>query len=196
MTAIQPTTLEGDRVRLEPLRLEHTDALCRIGLDADLWRWTVSRISTKEEMRAYVETALREQAEGKSLPFVTIEKASGAIVGSTRFGNIDSGNARVEIGWTWVARDWQRSFVNTEAKLLMLRFAFETLRCNRVELKTDKLNARSSHAILRIGATEEGTLRSHISVVGGRVRDTVYFSIIADEWAMVRAKLEARLIQA
>src|SRR5438874_11597409 len=112
-------------------------------------------VRTPEEMRAYIETALSEQAAGTALPFATIERASGRAIGSTRYGNIDRSNRRVEIGWTWIARPWQRTAVNTEAKYLMLRHAFETLGCIRVELKTDSLNERSRKAILRLGAQEE-----------------------------------------
>ncbi len=186
-------TLAGRHVRLEPLSPGHVPALCEVGLDAELWRWTLTAIRTPEEMRAYVETALRERDEGRSLPFATVDAASGRVVGSTRFGSIGMADGRVEIGWTWVARPWQRTAVNTEAKYLMLRHAFETLGCVRVELKTDALNARSRAAILRVGAREEGILRKHMKSQGGRMRDTVYFSILDDEWPGVRAGLEARL---
>jgi N-acetyltransferase len=190
---VEPVTLEGDHVRLEPLSLAHHDALCAIGLDEDLWRWTHSQIRTPEEMRAYLEAALRYQAEGTALPFVTIERRSGTIVGSTRYGNIDRANQRVEIGWTWIGRNWQRSAVNTEAKYLMLRHAFEILGCIRVELKTDALNERSRKAVLRIGAREEGILRNHMITDSGRIRHTVYYSIIDSEWPVVRAGLEKKL---
>jgi RimJ/RimL family protein N-acetyltransferase len=144
-------------------------------------------------MRAYVETALRERDEGRSLPFATVDAASGTAIGSTRFGSVSLEDGRVEIGWTWVARPWQRTPANTEAKYLMLRHAFETLGCARVELKTDALNERSRAAILRVGATQEGVLRKHMRSQEGRMRDTVYFSILDDEWPAVRAGLEARL---
>lgn len=127
------------------------------------------------------------------LPFATIEKRSGRAIGSTRYANIDAGNRRLEIGWTWIAGNWQRTAVNTEAKYLMLRHAFETLRCIRVEFKTDALNERSRNAILRIGAKEEGTFRKHVITASGRVRDTVYFSIVDSEWNAVKKMLEARL---
>jgi RimJ/RimL family protein N-acetyltransferase len=186
-------TLAGRHVRLEPLSTEHVPALCEVGLDPELWRWTLTVIHAPEEMRAYVETALRERDEGRSLPFATVDTASGRVVGSTRFGSISMADGRVEIGWTWVARRWQRTPVNTEAKYLMLRHAFEALGCVRVELKTDALNAKSRAAILRVGAREEGILRKHMRSQGGRMRDTVYFSILDDEWPAVRAGLEARL---
>lgn len=189
----EPATLEGCHVRLEPLTPAHLPGLCEVGLDPELWRWTVSRVRTPEEMRAYVDAALRQQAGGTALPFATVERASGRVVGSTRFANLDRTNRRVEIGWTWVARPWQRSAVNTEAKYLMLRHAFTALGCIRVELKTDALNARSRAAILGLGATEEGTLRRHTLTESGRVRDTVYFSILDSEWPAVRAELEEKL---
>jgi RimJ/RimL family protein N-acetyltransferase len=128
-----------------------------------------------------------------SLPFAIVEKATGRAIGSTRYGNIDRTHHRVEIGWTWVAREWQRTAMNTEAKYLLLRHAFETLGCMRVELKTDSLNERSRAAILRIGAREEGTFRNHMITASGRIRHTVYFSIIDSEWPAVKVHLEARL---
>jgi N-acetyltransferase len=190
---VEPLTLEGRYIRLEPLRADHHARLCAVGLDEDLWRWTTTLIRTPEEMRAYIETALEEQAAGVSLPFATVEKVSGRVVGSTRYGNIDRLNRHVEIGWTWVGRDWQRTFVNTEAKYLMLRHAFETWGCLRVEFKTDSLNERSRNAIRRIGAKEEGTFRNHMIVHDGRLRHTVYYSIIDSEWPEVKAALEAKL---
>ena len=193
---VKPVTLEGTYVRLEPLARAHTDALCEVGLDAELWRWTQARVRDASEMRDYVEEALRLQVEGATLPFATIERATNRVVGSTRFGAIDCANRRVEIGWTWIAPAWQRTAVNTEAKLLMLRHAFETFDCLRVELKTDALNERSRQAILRLGATQEGTLRSHIITRSGRVRDTVYFSILASEWTDIEARLEKKLHRA
>ena len=190
---VEPVTLEGRYIRLEPLSMGHHAPLCEVGLDGDIWHWTTSLIRTPEEMRAYIETALRWQAEGTALPFATIEKASGRAVGSTRFGNIDKANRRVEIGWTWIGLKWQRTPVNTEAKYLMLQHAFERLGCIRVELKTDSLNERSRNAILRIGAKEEGTLRNHMITAGGRIRHSVYYSIIDSEWTAVKANLQEKL---
>lgn len=190
---VQPVTLEGRHVRLEPLTLAHAAPLCEVGLDEDLWRWTTTRISTHAEMRAYIETAQAEQARGSSLPFATLHLSTGRPVGSTRFGNIDAANRRLEIGWTWVGRNWQRTPVNTEAKYLMLRHAFETLSAVRVEFKTDSLNERSRRALLRIGATEEGTLRNHMITHTGRLRHSVYFSVIDSEWPQVKSALEEKL---
>ncbi len=190
---IRPVTLEGKHVRLEPLALSHLDALCAFGLDEDLWRWSPAPVRTREELRAYLETALREQAAGVSLPFATIKRASNRAAGCTRFGSIDAVNHRVEIGWTWVGREWQRSAVNTEAKYLMLRHAFQTLGCMRVEFKTDSLNERSRNAILRLGARQEGIFRNHMITASGRIRHSVYYSITEEEWPAVKRGLEEKL---
>jgi RimJ/RimL family protein N-acetyltransferase len=190
---ITPVILEGRHVRLEPLTPEHSARLAEVGLEADLWTWIPTPVRTPEEMNAYVQTALKEQAAGSALPFALIEKSSGRTVGSTRYGNIDRDHHRVEIGWTWVARQWQRTPINTEAKYLLLRHAFETLGCIRVELKTDSLNDRSRAAILRIGARQEGIFRNHMITASGRIRHTVYFSIVDSEWPEVKARLEAKL---
>ena len=185
--------LEGAQVRLEPLTLEHHAALCEVGLDPELWRWIPYQATTADEMLAYVQNALKDQAAGTALPFATVERSSGRVIGSTRYMNIDRPNRRVEIGATWIAKPWQRSVINTEAKYLMLRHAFEVLDCVRVELKTDALNEKSRNAILRIGAKEEGTLRRHIVTWTGRIRDSVYFSVLDSEWPGVKAALEAKL---
>jgi RimJ/RimL family protein N-acetyltransferase len=190
---ITPVILEGRHVRLEPLTPEHSARLAEVGLDGDLWTWIPTPVRTPEEMSDYVQTALKEQAAGSALPFALIEKTSGRAVGSTRYGNIDRDHYRVEIGWTWVARQWQRTAINTEAKYLLLRHAFETLGCIRVELKTDSLNDRSRAAILRIGARQEGIFRNHMITASGRIRHTVYFSIVDSEWPEVKARLEAKL---
>ena len=172
------------------MEMHHHPALCAAGLNADLWRWTTAPVETPEEMRQYIQTALNCQAAGSALPFVTVVRETGTVVGSTRFGNIDRANRRVEIGWTWVAPPWQRSFVNTEAKYLMLKHAFEALGCIRVEFKTDSLNQRSRTALLRLGAKEEGTLRNHMITSTGRYRHSVYYSIIDSEWPGVKLAME------
>ena len=182
-------------MRLEPMALEHHGGLCEIGLDPEIWRFTTVMIQTPEEMRSYMDSALGLQREGATLPFVTIERSSGRIVGSTRFGNYDPANKRIEIGWTWIARPWQRTAINTEAKYLMLSHAFEKLRCVRVELKTDVLNAPSRKAMLRIGAKEEGVLRKHTLMWTGRYRDSIYYSILDEEWPDVKQQLERMLIR-
>lgn len=190
---VKPVVLEGAHVRLEPLSLSHHAALCAIGLVPELWRWIPMPIKTPEDMRRYLETALKWQAEGTALPFATLEKASGKVVGSTRYACIERTHRRLEIGWTWVAPDWQRTAVNTEAKYLMLRHAFETLGCLRVELKTNSLNEKSRKAIERIGAKQEGVLRNHMVNQDGSLRHTVYYSVIASEWPEVKSRLEKKL---
>lgn len=191
---IQPVTLSGTRVRMEPLDLSrHWDGLLAIGLDPDLWRWTINVIATPDQLRDYLEIALREQREGRTVPFTTIDVASGRVAGCTRFANIERPHRKAEIGWTWVGRPFQRSHVNTEAKYLMLRHAFETWGCVRVELKTNVLNTRSRNAMLRIGCKEEGVLRKHMINENGTRRDTVYYSILDDEWADVKARLEGMM---
>lgn len=190
---IEPVILEGEFVRLEPLKIEHLDALYEVGLDESLWRLTSNVVNKPEDLRRYIETAINDFEKGICLPFVTMDKAQNKIVGSTRFGNIDAQNRKVEIGWTWINPAWQRTNINSEAKLLMLTHAFETWKCIRVELKTDFLNDKSRNAMLRIGAKEEGTLRNHMITESGRFRDSVYFSIIESEWQNVKEKLAARL---
>lgn len=186
----KPVTLEGIHVRLEPLTLLHLPDLCEIGLNPEVWRWTPICIQNPEEMRSYAEQALKAQELGTALPFVTIERNSGKIVGSTRFGNIDMAHKGVEIGWTWIVKEWRRTAINTEAKYLMLRHAFESLGCIRVQFKTDSLNESSRAAILRLGAREEGIFRNHMITSTGRIRHTVYYSIIVDDWPVVKARLE------
>jgi RimJ/RimL family protein N-acetyltransferase len=190
---VEPVVLEGRFVRLEPMRFDHLPALCRAGLHEDLWKWTTADIRNEADMERYLRTALADQAQGQALPFVTIERKGGTVVGSTRFGNIDTKNRKVEIGWTWITPEWQRTAVNTEAKLLMLTHAFEVWKCIRVELKTDANNDRSRAAIARIGAAEEGTLRHHMITESGRYRDSVYFSIIDTEWEAIREQLVSKL---
>jgi len=190
---IEPIILAGTQVRLEPLSLDHLDGVCAIGLDPEIWRWAPVPITTREEMRNYVETALRWQIEGTALPFATVLNETNQVVGSTRFANIDRENKHLEIGWTWIGKPWQRTAVNTEAKYLMLRHAFETLGCIRVEFKTDSLNQQSRNAILCIGAKEEGTFRNHMIIQDGRYRHSVYFSVIDSEWPEVKRGLEERL---
>lgn len=195
LNIVVPFTLEGTVVRLEPVRREHA----RLFWDAtkndldDIFRWIPYQMRSEEDFEKLTEKALAEQERGESVVFATVDRSSGQAIGSTRFMNIDRKNKRVEIGSTWIARAWQRTAVNTEAKYLMLRHAFEAWGCIRVELKTDALNQKSRNAILRIGAKEEGTLRRHLITWTGRVRDTVYFSILDSEWPEVRASLEAML---
>jgi RimJ/RimL family protein N-acetyltransferase len=190
---LERVVLEGHFVRLEPMTLEHHAGLSAVGLDPEIWRYTLVVVQTPAEMRSYVEEALKLQQGGTTLPFVTIERSSGRVVGSTRFGNYDAANRRIEIGWTWIAPQWQRTAINTEAKYLMLSHAFEKLGCVRVELKTDVLNMPSRKAMLRIGAKEEGVLRKHSLVWNGRYRDSIYYSILDDEWPGVKQELQRML---
>jgi N-acetyltransferase len=188
-----PLVLEGRHVRLEPLTPAHFDGLWEIARDPELWRWTQAQIKTREDIDRYLSIALEWQRGGHALPFATCSVAEGKPVGSTRFANIDRVNRRAEIGWTWIGRPWQRTAINTEAKLLMLRHAFEVEGCIRVELKTDVLNNQSRTAIRRLGAQEEGILRHHNITESGRRRDTVYYSVLEAEWPAVKQNLEARL---
>jgi len=190
---IEPIVLEGKYVRLAPLDETHLEGLCEYGLDAELWKWTLSNIDTKKKMSSYLRSAMRDQKRGLALPFAAIERDSGKIVGSTRFGNIETANRKAEIGWTWVAREWQRTRTNTEAKLLMLTHAFETWKCIRVEFKTDAQNERSRNAIRRLGAKQEGIHRNHMITETGRFRDSVFFSIIESEWNTVKEGLTSKL---
>jgi RimJ/RimL family protein N-acetyltransferase len=190
---VEPVVLEGRVVRLEPLALDHAPRLTEVGLDAELWRWTLAQVRTPGEMRAYVQRAIEAAEQGDEVPFATVEVTSGRPIGSTRFMSIDAGHRRLEIGSTWIASAWQRSAVNTEAKLLMLRHAFNALGALRVEFKTDSLNERSRAALTGIGAVEEGTLRNHMVTESGRRRHSVYYSVIEEEWPRVRQRLEARL---
>jgi RimJ/RimL family protein N-acetyltransferase len=195
LNIVFPITLEGFAVRLEPIRSQHLESFWEAAEDnlENIFQWIPYRMKSKEDFQHVVDKALAEQERGESVVFATIERSSGRVIGSTRFMNIDRANRRVEIGSTWIAPAWHRTAVNTEAKFLMLRHAFEVWKCMRVELKTDALNQRSRNAILRIGAKEEGTLRKHLITWTGRVRDTVYFSILDTEWPEVNAKLEKML---
>jgi RimJ/RimL family protein N-acetyltransferase len=190
-----PLTLEGSVVRLEPIRREHAELFFQIAKNdlEDIFRWFPYSMKTSDDVEKFVAKVFEEQERGESVAFATVELSSGRVIGSTRFMNIDRVNRRVEIGSTWIAPAWQRTAVNTEAKYLMLRHAFEAWGCFRVELKTDALNQKSRNAILRIGAKEEGTLRRHVLTWTGRVRDSVYFSILDSEWPEVKARLEDRL---
>jgi len=192
---VMPVTLEGSIARLEPVRREHAEIFWEVAKDAldDIFRWIPYRMKTRDDFQHLVEKAFDEQEHGDSVVFATVERGSGQVIGSTRFMNIDRANRRVEIGSTWIIPAWQRTAVNTEAKYLMLCHAFEVWQCIRVELKTDALNQKSRNAILRIGAKEEGTLRRHVITWTGRVRDSVYFSILDTEWPEVKARLETML---
>src|SRR5580693_2883653 len=193
---VMPVTLEGSTVRLEPIRREHAEIFWEIAKESldDIFQWIPYRVKTREDFERLVEKIFEEQERGESVAFATVDRRSGQVIGSTRFMNIDRANRRVEIGSTWIIPARQRTGVNTEAKFLMLRQAFEVWKCFRVELKTDALNQRSRNAILRLGAKEEGTLRKHLITWTGRIRDSVYFSILDTEWPEVKAWLEQKLL--
>ena len=190
---LEPVTLEGSIVRLEPLSLDHVPALAEVALDAVIWRWTIARPTSEAELRAWAETTIAARAAGTELAFATIDRVSGRPIGSSRYMNIALDHRRIEIGWTWVGTAFQRTGANREAKLLMLGHAFDTLGCRRVEFKTDALNEKSRTALLGIGAQFEGIFRNHMVMPDGRMRDSAYYSVIDSEWPAVRAALEAGL---
>lgn len=180
-------------MELRPLEEAHAGDLSAAVAVDELWRLGVSDLPPPDGVKEYIAEARAAQSAGKALPFVIIDRRTGRGVGSTRFGNFEPAHRRVEIGWTWLGTPWQRTAFNTEAKFLLLTHAFESLSLNRVEFKTDVLNERSRNAILRLGAVEEGILRRHMIMRDGRVRDSVYYSIIAAEWSAVKENLRARL---
>ncbi len=195
MLTLDPVTLEGGVVRLVPLGVAHVDGMCEVGLDPEIWRWMPTTVNDRAGMEAFVQESLEKQMAGTGLPFATTLRETGKVIGSTRFMNVAVAHRRVEVGGTWIGTAWQRTRVNTEAKYLMLRYAFEQLGCLRVEFKTHARNSRSRAAILRLGAVEEGLFRKHMVQGDGSVRDTVYFSIVDDEWPAVKGRLEDRLDQ-
>ena len=190
---VAPVTLEGTHVRLEPLTVDHTEALMRAGEPDDIWTWLPWRPRTRDDWDAWVADALAAQSAGDQVPFATIERATGEVVGSTRFLAISPPNRRLEIGATWLTPRVQRTPVNTECKYLLLRHCFETVGCLRVELKTDARNTNSQRAIARLGAVREGVFRKHQLAQHGFQRDSVYFSVIDDEWPAVKHRLESML---
>jgi RimJ/RimL family protein N-acetyltransferase len=192
---IKPITLEGEYVRLEPMTLEHEDALVAAAADGELWNTDVTIIPRAEGMRSYIQFAVDGFAQGNQLAFVIISQRTGRVVGSTRFYEIRPHDRVAAIGYTWLAKSAQRTLINTEAKLLLLTHAFETWKCVRVELITDVRNEQSRTAILRLGAKQEGVLRKHLILPSGRIRDSVIFSIIDDEWSEVKAALTKKLAE-
>ena len=185
--------LEGRYVRLEPPSHAHSPDLAMVALDPELWRWTTTQIHSVDDLNAYMDGILALQASGAAIPFITIDRSTGRAIGGTRFANMDAQNRRVEIGWTWLGRPYQRRVFNTEAKLLMLSHAFDRMDCIRVEFRVNALNTPSRQAVARIGAREEGTLRHHMILPDGRTIDWVYYSILREEWPEVRARLEEKL---
>jgi RimJ/RimL family protein N-acetyltransferase len=193
MNELTPTTLSGSHVALVPLTRAHYQALCAIGLDPDLWRLTTNRVETSGDMGRYLDNALAAGAAGTALPFAVTLRSTNEVVGTSRFYAYVRDHRRIEIGFTWIAGPWQRTAVNTETKYLMLRHAFETLGVQRVEFKADADNDRSRQALLRIGATEEGTLRHYMWAAHRGSRDVRVFSILAEEWSGLKNRLESLL---
>jgi len=191
----RPVTLEGRHVRLEPLTLAHAPALlAALAEDESIWQWmSIEPPLSLEAMEQYIQGALAAQATGTEVAFVQIALADGRAYGSTRYLNISRKDRGLEIGWTWIGKRWQRTAVNTEAKFLLLRHAFESLGAARVQLKTDARNLQSQAAIERIGGVREGVLRKYQTTRGGYLRDTVMFSILADEWPAVKERLVEKL---
>jgi RimJ/RimL family protein N-acetyltransferase len=190
---LNEVVLEGDVVRLEPLTEGHAAGIREAVADGELWNLHFTTVPHPDEVAGFIADARDGFARGQDLAFATIEIATGKVAGSTRFMNVRLADRRLEIGHTFLGKSWQRTRINTEAKLLMLAHAFETLGLNRVELVTDVINEVSRAAISRIGATQEGILRRHKIMRGGRVRDSAIYSIIADEWPDVKRDLTARL---
>ena len=192
---VEPITLEGLHVRLEPMTQAHAEPLINAAADGELWNTQVTIIPGREGVKDYIQFALDGLAQGNQLPFVIIGKASATgsapdrIVGSTRFYDIFPKDRKCAIGYTWLSKSAQRTPINTECKLLLLTHAFETWGCVRVELITDVLNEQSRAAILRLGAKQEGILRKHLILPSGRLRDSVFFSITDDEWPEVKQRL-------
>lgn len=186
---VQPVSLSNRFVSLSPLRMEHSEALGRAATDGELWRLYYTSVPAPETAHDYVVLALQQQSSGFSVPFV-VRDATGDIVGSTRYCNIDAKNRRLEIGWTWYAHRVQRTALNTAAKQLLLSHAFEALGAGAVELRTSFMNHRSRAAIARLGAKQDGILRNHMKLPDGGYRDTVVFSILESEWSAVKRNLQ------
>ena len=189
---LSPIVLQGSHVRLEPLSLAHVPGLQQATRNGELWRLWYTSVPDPDGMAAYVEKALALRDAGTALPWAVLD-ADGEVVGSTRYGNVDADNKRVEIGWTWYAKRVQRTALNTEAKLLLLTHAFEALDCAAVEFRTSWFNHASRNAIARLGAKQDGVLRKHMRMADGQHRDTVVFSIIDVEWPMVKRHLSFKL---
>jgi len=185
--------LEGNIVRLEPLSVSHREDLCNAICDGELWNLYVTLVPHPENIDIFLEQANANHEAGDGLAFAIIEKSTNRVAGSTRYMKANLINKRLEIGFTFLGKTWQKTRINTEAKYLLLTHAFETLHLNRVELLTDYFNSTSRNAILRLGAKEEGILRSHMVMPNGRIRDSVLFSIVKHEWSGIKQHLEAKL---
>lgn len=185
--------LQGKHVRLEPLEVDHQEALLSAAQDGELWELWFTSVPTSGTIAAYIDKALKDKEAGKGNPFVVIEEATNKIIGSTRYCNADAQNRRLEIGYTWYAKSHQRTSVNTECKYLLLKNAFENLGCIAVEFRTNWFNEASRAAIQRLGAKQDGVLRNHRIDASGVMRDTVVYSIIASEWPVVKKSLLFKL---
>ncbi len=185
--------LDGVKVRLEPMRAQHLDALAEVAFDDRIWRYMTTWVKTREDLRAWVEWALAMETGGTTLPWVTILKEENRVVGATRFADLDRRHGTVELGYTWLAPEFHGAGLNPEAKLLQLAYGFETLGLRRVGLKTHHENVQSQAAMRKLGAVEEGTLRNHYVMPDGSQRHSVWFSITREEWPRVKAGLEARV---
>jgi RimJ/RimL family protein N-acetyltransferase len=192
-TWVEPVTLTGARIRMEPLRDEHFAGLCAVAFDAPVWRWTIMGEQDGAGLRRWVDTALANAEAGIERPFATIDIETGQVIGSSRYMSIAPEHKRLEIGWTWMGVAYQRTGRNREAKLLQLTHAFETLDANRVEFKTHARNVQSRTALRGIGATFEGVHRSHSVMPDGSLRDSAWFSVIKPEWPAVKARLQGLL---
>ncbi|WP_061295825.1 GNAT family N-acetyltransferase [Leptospira interrogans] len=189
----EPISLIGNHVELHPLEMEHCEALTKAVLDGELWKLWFTLVPSPEAMKQWIEKALKEEKEKSSLPFVVQSKVNGKIIGSTRYMNIEKTDRRLEIGSTWYSKEFQKTFVNTESKFLLLEHAFENLDCIAVEFRTHKLNQNSRRAIERLGATLDGILRNHRTMPNGTLRDTAVYSIISNEWPTIRSHLKFKL---
>ena len=190
---LEPITLEGKYIILRPPLLDDIEGLSNAARDGEVWNSHFSQFPHPNEMQKYIQGMLDLSSKGLILPFITIDKTFNTIVGTTRYLNIDYENHRLEIGHTWIAKSWRKTYVNTEAKFLMLQYAFEKLECIAVEIRTDVLNIVSRQAIQRLGAKQDGILRHHKIMRDGRIRDTVCYSIIKPEWKQVKANLIEKL---
>ncbi|EMN5132677.1 GNAT family N-acetyltransferase [Burkholderia contaminans] len=191
--SLEPPILSGERVELRPLDSSDRQALLDAAADGQLWNLKVTVVPGPQTIDAYIDTALQGCSAGTVMPFAIVDRASGRVIGSTRFWKIDRKNRKLEIGHTWLSESAQRTRANTEAKWLLLGYAFDVLQCVRVQFTTDELNEKSRAAILRLGAKQEGIVRHERIMPDGRKRNSVRFSIIDDEWPEVRARLLAKL---
>lgn len=181
--------LQNQRAKLTPLKESDLHELAKVAYEPSIWQLGMSNIKEKKDLKEYIDIAIKERSSGISYPFLIFDRQTNSVAGSTRYGNISFPNKRLEIGWTWIHPKHQGTGLNKACKFLLLQFAFETLRFNRVELKTDILNQQSQKAMRKIGAKEEGVFRSHSITSGGRIRDSIFFSIIKDEWPGIKSSI-------